>query len=264
MFADDRRYGILHVYEYFFYCKRTPESTFMVSKAFHNTATSPSVLQGIKTMVGFSDYILVGGVIYPKSASKAATKSKKARMTRLTPSLHVTKGKNLAASLYPWNCEVYDATDNILLMTTSNYPSLLVKMQQNPRKRHVLEEMTHEAEVYAALRDNEAVQEAVVAFHGHSTHLGVAMTCIEREMDDLDDIGLEHVSEALKCSAVHAVSLLSDAGLLHNDLELRNIVQSKDDPDRAKIIDFGRAVFTSDQHLLAEQVERIKSLLGVQ
>jgi hypothetical protein len=52
MFADDRRYGILHVYEYFFYCKRTPESTFMVSKAFHHTATSPSVLQGIKTMVG--------------------------------------------------------------------------------------------------------------------------------------------------------------------------------------------------------------------
>jgi tRNA A-37 threonylcarbamoyl transferase component Bud32 len=167
----------------------------------------------------------------------------------------------LAASLYPWNCEVYDATDNILLMTTSKYPSLLVKMQ---KKRHVLEEMASEAYIYAALGDNQAVQEAVVAFHGHSTHLGVAMTCIEREMDDLDDIGLEHVSEALKRSAVHAVSLLSDAGLLHNDLELRNIVQSKDDPDRAKIIDFGRAVFTSDQHLLAEQVKRVKSLLGVQ
>jgi hypothetical protein len=226
---------------------------------------------------------LIGGVIHQKSASKAATKSKKARMSRLTPSLHGTssgsaasgrqgqrgtrgnaskKGKNLATSLYPWNSEVYDATDNILLMTTSNYPSL--KMQQNPRKRHVLEEMAHEAEIYAALWDNEAAQEAVVAFHGRSTHLGAAMTCIELEMDDLDDIGLEHVSEALKRSAVHAVSLLSDAGLLHNDLELRNIVQSKDDPDRAKIIDFGRAVFTSDQHLLAKQVERVKSLLGVQ
>jgi hypothetical protein len=240
-------------------------------------------------MVGLSDYILVGGVvIHPKSDSKPATKLKKARMTRLTTPSSLqdtsggsadsgtqgqqqgtlgyasTKGKNLAASLYPWNCEVYDATDNILLMTTLNYPSLLVKMQQNPQKHHVLEKMTHEAEVYAALRDNKAVQEAVVAFHGHSTHLGVAMTCIEREMDNLDDIGLEYVSDALKRSAVHAVRLLSNAGLLHNDLELCNIVQCKDDPDRAKIIDFGRAVFTSDQHLLAEQVERIKSLLGVQ
>jgi hypothetical protein len=284
MFADDRRYGILHVYEVFFFCKRTQESTFMISRAFRRTATSPSVLQAIKTMVGFSDHILIGGVIHPKSASKAAKKPKKTQGSRLPASFHdtrggstasgkqgrrgtqgnaSTKGKNLAASLYPWDCKVYDVTDNILLMKTSKYPSLLVKIQQNPRKRHVADEMAHEAEVYAALGDNEAVQEAIVAFHGHSNHLGVAMTCIEQEMDDLDDIGLENVSEALKRSAVHAVSLLSDAGILHNDLELRNIVQSKDDPDRAKIIDFGRAVFTSDRHLLVEQVQRVKSLLGI-
>jgi len=149
------------------------------------------------------------------------------------------------------------------MMTTSKYPSLVVKVQQNPRKLHVADEMAHEADIYAALGDHEAVQAVIATFRGHSTHLGVAMTCIEREMDDLEDIGLENVSEALKHSAVQAVCLLSEAGLLHNDLELRNIVQSKDDPDRAKIIDFGRAVFTSDQQLLADQVARIKILLGI-
>lgn len=62
--------------------------------------------------------------------------------------------------------------------------------------------MAHEAEVYAALGDNEAVQEAIVTFHGHSARLGVAMTCIEQEMDDLDDIGLENVlgAQTLRCS----------------------------------------------------------------
>lgn len=46
------------------------------------------------------------------------------------------------------------------------------------------------------------------------------MAYIERKMDDLDHIRLENVSEALKQSAVHAVCLLSEAGLLHNmDLE---------------------------------------------
>lgn len=258
----------------------------MISPALSRTATSPSVLQCIKTMVGFDDHELERGVIHPKSASKAAKKPKKSHgPPRLPPTSQGTlggstasgrqsqqvthgnaspKGENLAASLSLSDCTLFDATNNVLLMTTSKYPSVLVKMQQNPRKRHVADEMAHEAEVYAALADSEAVQEAIVAFHGHSSHLGVAMTCVGWEMDDLDDIGLENVSEALKHSAVRAVGLLSDAGVLHNDLELRNIVQSRDDPDRAKIIDFGRAVFTSDQRLLAEQVERIKILLGVQ
>lgn len=122
--------------------------------------------------------------------------------------------------------------------------------------------MAHEAEIYSALDDNEAVQHVIVAFHGHNTHRGVAFTCVGRELHDLDDIGLENVSNTLKHSAVHAVSLLSDAGVLHNDLELRNFVQSKDDPDRVKIIDFGRADFTADQDLLSEQVERVKFLMG--
>jgi hypothetical protein len=53
------------------------------------------------------------------------------------------------------------------------------------------------------------------------------------------------------------------SALKHPSIELYNIVQSKDDPNQGKIIDFGRAIFTSDQDLLADQVEKIKSLLEI-
>jgi Ser/Thr protein kinase RdoA (MazF antagonist) len=90
------------------------------------------------------------------------------------------------------------------------------------------------------------------------------MTCIEKELDDFDDIGIENLSEALKRSAIRAVEILSEAGVLHNDIELRNIVQSKTDPECAKIIDFGRALFTSNRKELAKQVEQIKILLNTE
>jgi len=69
------------------------------------------------------------------------------------------------------------------------------------------------------------------------------------------------LSGALKRSAVQAVKVLSEAGVLHNDIELRNIVKSRRDPASAKIIDFGQALFSSDSTLLARQVEKINNLL---
>jgi serine/threonine protein kinase len=69
--------------------------------------------------------------------------------------------------------------------------------------------------------------------------------------------------DELKQSAVRGVELLSKAGVLHNDIALRSIVQSRDDSTRAKIIDFGRAVFCKDKERLLEQNERIQFLLGV-
>lgn len=151
----------------------------MVSRAFSRDGTSPSVLQGIKTMLGFSDYELSDRAIHPKSASKAAKKMKSTHVPRL-PSSFPGRGsgatgkgsrssgsskqgqqgnssENLAARIYPGDCQVYDATDRVLLLTTSKYPRLLVKMQQNVRERHVADEMANEAEIYAALEDNEAV-----------------------------------------------------------------------------------------------------------
>jgi hypothetical protein len=191
-------------------------------------------------------------VLHPQSASKTPPKKKKRRA--------VAGGKNLAASLCPWECDVYDFTDSVLLLTTRKDPTVIVKLQSDPRIKHVADDMANEAAIFEALEGNEAVKEVVPCFRGHSTHLGVAMTCVEKERDDFDDIGLEHLSGVLQRSAVRAIEVLSEAGVLHNDIELRNIVKSKRDPSCAKIIDFGRASFSSDRKRLAKQVERIMTL----
>lgn len=283
MVSDHCKYGVFHVYERWFFCKRTEQGGLFISRVFDRRKRSPSVLQAIKTLVGFDDHRMKAATIHPASASKAVRASK---MTKLSePNITSDHGGpaesdkssksgdgknpstvgsgNVAATLFPWDCQVYDATGNILLMTPNKHPFLVVKMQQNARMRHVADEMANEAQLYAALAENQAVQDAIPRFYGYSTHLGVAMTCLDREGDDFDDIGVENVSEELKQSAVRAVCLLGEAGVLHNDLELRNIVQSRNDPCQAKIIDFGRAIFSSDKQLLTQQVERIKYLLGL-
>jgi predicted Ser/Thr protein kinase len=286
MVADKRRYGIIHLYERWFFCKRTPQGILKISRAFEKGATSPSVFQAIKTMVGFDDHGLEDVVLHPQSASKAPPKKKTRRggdpKTPPLPPTHdgrrpgtraagrggsgighaVAEGKNLAASLYPWECDVYDFTDSVLLLTTRKDPTVIVKLQSDPRMKHVADGMANEAAIYEALEGNEAAKEVIPCFRGHSTHLGVAMTCVEKELDDFDDIGLVNLSGKLKRSAIRAVEVLSEAGVLHNDIELRNIVKSKRDPSCAKIIDFGRASFSSDRKRLAKQVERIKTLLN--
>mmetsp|Transcript_13926 Transcript_13926/g.16095 ORF Transcript_13926/g.16095 Transcript_13926/m.16095 type:complete len:514 (-) Transcript_13926:343-1884(-) len=287
MVTDHCQYGVLHIYERWFFCKRNSEGTFSISRSFARTDTSPSVFQAIKTMTGFEDFSMMTGAVHPSSASKAfpAPKQKKSRgkKNNLLPPTYQgasdggwgdqkpserqgksntsAKGRNLALDLYPSDCQVFDATSSILLLTSCKYPFVLLKLQKNPQARHIEEHLSNEASMYAALEGNAAVQEVIPRFYGHSTHLGVAMSCLEKEGDDLEDIGLEQVSAALKLSAVYAVRVLSEAGVLHNDLALRNIVQSKDDPDQAKVIDFGRSVFSSDQKSLADQVEWAKTLL---
>ena len=80
-------------------------------------------------------------------------------------------------------------------------------------------------------------------------------------MDNFDDIGVENLSKSLKESALQCVITLSQAGVLHNDVALRNFVQSSDNRERAKIIDFGRATFSDDQTALTAQVGHTKILL---
>ena len=222
--------------------------------------------------------------MHPKSATKAQKKSTKAidnnqsdsgpppshgnstgNSSGGTYSTNTTevKGNDLASVIHPWDCSIFDSTNNVLLMTTAEYPAVLVKLQQTAENRQVAAEMANEARVYAALAANEAVQDAVVPFFGYNTRFGVAMTCLGLEGDDLDDLGVENVSDELKLCAVRAVELISNAGVLHNDLDLRNIVQCRDDPNRAKIVDFGRSVLSSDDALLAAQVQHAKILLGL-
>jgi len=266
MVSDNRRYGILTVYEYWYFCKRSSQGILSISRAFERQATSPSIFQAIKTMVGFGDHGLEDVVYHPQSASIHDDDERPGTLGagRGGSSIGraVTGVNNLAASLYPWECDVYDYTDSVLLLTTGKDPTVIVKLQIDPRMKHVADDMANEAAIYEALEGNEAVQKVIPCFRGHSTHLGVAMTCVEKELDDFDDIGLENLSGVLRRSAIRAVQVLSDAGILHNDIALRNIVQSKRDPSCAKIIDFGRASFSSDRKRLAKQVERIKTLLN--
>ena len=282
MVADKRRYGVIHLYERFFFCKRTPNGILHISRVFEKGETSPSVFQAIRTMVGFEDHFLGQMLLHPQSATKAPQKKKSGKdfsnpkSPALPPSYNKRKlgsdgtmggqgagGKNLAESLHPSDCDVYDHTDHVLLLIPKGHPNILVKLQIDPRKKHVAEDMANEAAVYKALEGNPALKEVILRFHGYSDHLGVAMTCVDKELDDFEDIGLENLSLALKHSAVRAIELLSEAGVLHNDIELRNFVQSKRDPTLAKIIDFGRASFSSDPKLLLQQVEWTKTLLKI-
>jgi predicted Ser/Thr protein kinase len=154
-------------------------------------------------------------------------------------------------------------TDNVKLLSSNKYPSVLIKMQRNSRERHVTDEMEREAAIYSELMENTDVKKAIAVFHGFSTHLGVPILCLGLEGPDFEDIGAENLPHELKVSAVESLQLLSQAGLLHHDLALRNIVQSKENPKQAKIIDFGRAEFTEDRHLLQKQVEFLKSILEI-
>ena len=56
---------------------------------------------------------------------------------------------------------------------------------------------------------------------------------------------------------------LSSSGVLHNDIDLRNTVQSRGDPTRATIIYFGRDAFRRDEVRRVKQVERVKILLNL-
>jgi hypothetical protein len=269
MVSGKRRYVIMHTYERWFFCKRTEAGTLEISRPFKSTDSQPSVFQAIKTMTGFENHELVDAPVHPSSAKKAARTqhkissnrddSQQQKRPKLLPSYN--GGENLASTLFVWDCELFDTTSTTQLLTTPKDPSVLVKLQRDPRVSHVAKEMANEAEMFQVLAGKSDLEGVLPRFRGYSTHLGVGMICIERELDDFDDMCLENLSDELKRSAVRGVELLSKAGVLHNDIALRNIVQSRDDPTRAKIIDLGRAVFCKDKERLSEQI--VQFLLGV-
>jgi hypothetical protein len=157
--------------------------------------------------------------------------------------------------------KIVDMTENVKILSTNKDPSMLIKMQRDPRVKDVAEEMEHEAAIYKAiyneLSEKAYAKNAIPEFHGFSTHLGSALLCVGKEGPDFEDIGVENLSHELKMSAV------SQAGLVHHDLALRNIFQSEKNPKQAKIIDFGRAEFTENQKLLQNQMEILESMLRI-
>jgi predicted Ser/Thr protein kinase len=285
MVSSKRKYGVIHLYEVWWFCRRTPEGHLKISRPVKRGSTSPSVLQVIVSMAGVDDHFMAEGEMHSSSARKAkvdckpsgagqknvvaANNSSKGGTKRPPPSSGsdrssgscAKKVADLASCVYLWDCELVDSTDHIKLFTTKMDPSVLVKMQRNPVAHHVATEMHREAEIYEVLSTKEDLQCAIPSFRGYSTHLGVPLLCLGMEGSDFEDIGIENLSEELKLSAVESLWRLARCGLLHHDIALRNIVQTKGDPQSAKIIDFGRAEFSDDEMLLQKQVQDLKAIL---
>ena len=296
MVTDQRRYGILHTYECWFFCKRDSDGIFYISRGFLKDETGPSVLHGIKTLLGFDDFVLKEVTRHDASPSKAPVKpeegnGKPSGNARLPPSYGEAKKNlwgnndgpdgsggcgscssttaglkddiNLAFGLCPWECKHIDATEKVQLLTPEPYPDVLVKMQRDARQTHVASMMKNECRIYQVLAGAKYVDKIAPRFYGFSAHLGVAIICVEREGDNFDDIGIENLSISLKRSALSCIEILSKIGVLHNDIALRNFVQCRKNPQEARVIDFGLSCFTSDQLKLKSQVGDAKRVLGL-
>ena len=136
-------------------------------------------------------------------------------------------------------------------------------MVRDPRMVEQAEELRHESRMYEFLRRSAAGAQAVPEYFGFSDHCGVPLLCVAAEGDDFEDIGLDNIPHSLKRSAVAALKRISDCGVLHGDVALRNIVRSAQNPNHAKFIDFGRARMTDNATLLAAQVANLIAILGV-
>lgn len=284
MVADHCRYGVLHTYEYWFFCKRTKAGSFHISKGFDKKAKSPSVMQCVMTLLQRSDFRLRDSLVHPQSARKLMKRlsyggddgtgpdqnfsfpRRNDNDKKLPPS---EKGRekggtedNIAATLEIVDSTVFDVARNVSLLSNTMYPNVLIKMQKRG-SRHVADEMEREARMYKELQKKGKVANVIPKFYGFSRHWGVPIICLEKEGDNFEDIGLENLSSKACRSALLAVQVLSDAGVLHNDLALRNFVVSRNDKNVAKVVDFGRATFSSNKALLREQVEEAKLILGI-
>lgn len=288
MISSERKYGIMRLYEVWWFCYCTEHGELCISRPLKKDSTSPSVLQAIVTLAGFDDFASQTIAVHPQLARKADKKVAEQRKRDLVAekaaenkkraadstktgsdqSKHAAskagRQSSLASSVMMWNCTLIDATDTVQLLPLKHNPDgpVLVKMQRNEKEQHVAYEMKHEASIYQAMRERIDLEDVIPDFYGYSTHLGVSLLCTGLEGSNFEDIGLENISQELKQSAVDGMKRLSAAGVLHNDVALRNIVQTRLDPRRAKIIDFGRATFSNDDDQLQQQVYSLERVLG--
>ena len=287
------RYGIMHLYQVWWFCHRDENGRLFISRPFRKEETKPSVLQAIVTITGFENFRLENAAIHPQSVAKATGDRSGggggAKRKRENPRSDVQRKKGsrqgppsgnqsaassstenmdcaadfVAKNINLWECDLVNVTDNVKLLVSNNFPDVLIKLQRNPSAKHVGLEMEREANIYKQLCKEKSTKNAIAKFYGYSRHLGVAILCTDKQGADFEDIGVENLSLELKLSAVESLRVLSHAGLVHNDLALRNIVQSKTDPNQAKIIDFGRAEFTDNQQLQEEQIQHLQQLLRI-
>lgn len=285
MATSERRFGVIHIYEKWWFCCRTEEGELKVSPEVLRTQTETSVLQCIFALSTSTRFVLKESALHPLSPTrgdreqeeegKEEEDSKPQALKR--PTTQSSRGNaksaahgsasgsgcaahaSLASTLSAEDCELLYSTDRAKLAVHRKHPFVLIKIARG--KQNVIEELDHEISVYEELMKLPLASKAITTYYGGSKHLGSPLLCLGHEGPTLDEIGVDNASKALRLSALNAVESLSSVGLIHGDLELRNIVQSSTDPTRALIIDFGRAFFTQDQRELDQQIEAAKHLL---
>ena len=92
---------------------------------------------------------------------------------------------------------------------------------------HVATELEREAKMHVEPQKDNTIAQVVPRFYGFSRHWGVPILCLEQEGDDFDDLGLYTSSLPTRESALSDVREVCGAGILHNDLALRNFVVSR-------------------------------------
>lgn len=152
MEATSRRYGVIHIYENWFFCKRTAEGMMQISSPIVRTDTAPSVFQALKTLTGFEDHELGPSVANPCSAMKPPppernqqqggkrnSKLKRARGGDSKGSGSGTEAaaglENLAATLSLWDCILVDVTDTIQLYETLVACEAAARSEHDARRR---------------------------------------------------------------------------------------------------------------------------------
>lgn len=168
-----------------------------------------------------------------------------------------------ASDIELWNCTVIKALTGVHILSTS-CGSRIVKMVRprwGSRFTHAMAEIKQEAATYEFVQEQDPNCDAVPAFFGMSDHPGVPLILLSMEGPSFEEIGLENLSNELKKSAVESLLCLATMGILHGDVALRNVVQSKSNQQKAKIIDFGLSSICSDQTLLRWQVDLLERLL---
>jgi tRNA A-37 threonylcarbamoyl transferase component Bud32 len=284
MKTDSLKYGVITLYEAWYFCKRDNSGTMFISPAFLATDMSPSVLQALRTILTLGDHNMEA--VQAKSPGRVAFSLRdddsKARdhNTRSVTSKGLGNGQSGDDGIVKSNKSISGSPDPSLhasdvrlecceLLFQSDYVTLLgtpcgravVKYVRDPRMTENVRELRREAAMYELLCKT-ACEDVIPSFRGLDETRGIPIICISAEGEDFEDIGLENLDPELKRSALAAVRAFSECGFFHGDLALRNIVQSKSDPTHAKLIDFGRTRCSQDQRELDNQICHARALLA--
>lgn len=277
MVTDDFRFGVFHMYEVWWFCKRTDDGTLLISDRYQLDSLSPSILQILYAMGHSNEHFLKS---VPARAQQSPVETKidtkagsNMRDNRKSSQSSKTKGagtKNAMTIAAPGPPSTALCLDTIQLedcdlLMTSKYMKLLatpcgrgvLKMVRDThRMKDAVRELENEVAVYRHLQAQKCT--GVPVFYGCSDRLGL---CVERGESDFEDIGIENISSDLKQSAMQVMGELSRCGVLHGDVALRNFVRSTGDPNKALVIDFGRARLVKDTKMLEQQVVALQTLL---